>query len=63
MQDFSSLDTGLSTRTENVMIRLTAGEKLTLVDEAQKLGISLSAFIRLLLRNWADGINFSKKTK
>ncbi len=55
------LETGLDTRTENVFIRLTPDEKHSLVQEAQKSGISISAFVRLLLRNWTDKITFEKK--
>ncbi len=29
--------------------------------EADKLGMSVSAFIRLLIKNWADGVVFEKK--
>lgn len=29
--------------------------------EADKLGMSVSAFIRLLLKNWADGVHFEKR--
>lgn len=55
------LETGQETRTENVIVRLTHAEKQSLVNEAKKVGISISAFVRLLLRNYADGINFTKK--
>jgi len=48
-------------RTVNIIVRLTPEEKQSLFREAQKAGISISAFVRLLMRNWADGINFSKK--
>jgi len=55
------LETTQEQRTENVLVRLTQEEKETLVKEAQKAGMSISAFIRLLLRNWSDGIRFEKK--
>lgn len=29
--------------------------------EARKLGISVSAFIRLLIKQWSDGIRFEKR--
>jgi len=54
-------ETDLNTRTETLIVRLTREEKNTLFREAQKAGISISAFIRLLLVNWSDGINFTKK--
>jgi len=55
------LETNQLNRTENVIVRLTPQEKTILFREAQKTGISVSAFIRLLLRNWSDGISFTKK--
>lgn len=55
------METDLTTRTEFLMVRMTKEEKDTLAGEAQKLGISISAFIRLLLRNWSNGITFQKK--
>lgn len=54
-------ETDQNIRTENLIVRLTREEKNTLFREAQKAGISISAFIRLLLHNWSDGINFTKK--
>ncbi len=56
-----NLETNQETRTENVLVRLTQEEKDTLVKEAQKVGISISAFVRLLLRNYSNGIRFEKK--
>jgi len=47
-------------RTENLMVRLTPEEKSTMFKEAQKLGISISAFVRLLLLNWANSVTFHK---
>ncbi len=39
-----------------------SAEELTMAKhEADKLGMPVSAFIRLLLKNWADGIRFEKK--
>jgi len=29
--------------------------------EAKKLGISVSAFIRLLIKQWSDGIRFERR--
>jgi len=55
------LETDHNTKTEYLVIRVTPQEKITFAQEAQKAGISISAFIRLLLRNWADGITFTKK--
>jgi len=44
------------TRTENVFIRLTPEEKRLLVTKAQQSGVSISAFVRLLLLNYTIGI-------
>ena len=32
-----------------------------LEDEARKLNISVSAFIRLLIKQWSDGVKFEKR--
>jgi len=32
-----------------------------LEQEAKKLGISVSAFMRLLIKQWSDGIRFEKR--
>jgi len=58
-----TLETDQNTRTENLIVRLTPEEKTTITREAQKAGISISAFIRLLLRNWSNGISFTKKPR
>ena len=36
-------------------------EKVKIEAEAKKLGISVSAFIRLLLKQWTDGIKFERE--
>jgi len=53
--NIKELETGLETKTEQVIFRLTSEEKQGLFKEAQKLGISTSAFIRLLYRSWLNG--------
>jgi len=58
--NYNKLETELNQRTENVMVRMTPEEKQDMIAEAQKLGISLSAFFRLLLRNWASKVTFEK---
>ena len=52
-------ETSQQTRTENAFIRLTPDEKQELFREAQKAGISISAFVRLLLHNWTKSIIFA----
>ena len=60
IMNHKELETGLESRTENIMVRMTPEEKQDMIAEAQKLGISLSAFFRLLLRNWASKVTFEK---
>jgi hypothetical protein len=61
--NYKKFETDQNQRTENVIVRLTLEEKHILVREAQKLGISISALVRLLLRNWTNGIKFEKNGK
>ena len=58
--DYKYLETAIGVKTENLMVRLTPNEKRQLFSGAQKLGISASAFVRLLLVNW---INSGKSEK
>jgi predicted HicB family RNase H-like nuclease len=60
MKNNLDFESDLNQRTENVMVRMTPEEKQTLVIESQKAGISISAFIRLLLNNWMNNISFTK---
>lgn len=60
MVDYKTYETGQETRTEQMIVRLTPTEKLTFFKEAQKLGISISAFVRLLLNTW-DGKKLHRK--
>lgn len=41
------------------LVPLKDAEKLK--KEARKLGLSVSAFIRLLIKQWSDGIRFEKR--
>ena len=45
------------------MIRFVVSREdaMKLDGEAQKLGISVSAFIRLLIKQWSNGIKFEKR--
>lgn len=54
------LETGQEIRTQRLVVRMTKEEKAFLFTEAQKAGISISAFIRLLLHNWTNGVTFGK---
>ena len=60
-REVAALETGLGSRTEDVVIRMTPQEKQAFVIEAQGLGISLSAFVRLLLQNWTNKVTFEKQ--
>lgn len=44
----------------SIFIRLSEEDKCLAEEEAKKLGLSVSAFIRLLLKNWTNGITFQK---
>jgi len=40
---------------------MKAADKAKVEAEAKKLGISVSAFIRLLIKQWSNGIKFEKR--
>lgn len=44
-----------------VRFQLDAKSAKALQAEAERIGLSTSAFIRLLIRNWSDGIRFEKE--
>ncbi|MBA7650417.1 hypothetical protein ES703_58221 [subsurface metagenome] len=46
---------------EVITIRMEAEDKEKVEAEARKLGISVSAFIRLLIKQWSNGIKFEKR--
>lgn len=46
---------------DSIRFRVTAEEKDAFEQEAKKLGISVTSFIKLLFKQWADGIRFEKK--
>lgn len=58
--NYKEFETRQGTKTEFQLLRLTPAEKQLLSQEAQKLGISISAFVRLLFRNWASKVTFEK---
>uniref|UniRef100_A0A6M3XT91 Putative ribbon-helix-helix protein repressor n=1 Tax=viral metagenome TaxID=1070528 RepID=A0A6M3XT91_9ZZZZ len=45
---------------ETIRFRINKDDKEKIEMEAKELGISVSAFIRLLIRNWSNGIKFEK---
>jgi hypothetical protein len=48
-------------KTESMQIRLSPEEKDTITQEAERLGISATAFLLLLVKQYNDGIRFEKK--
>ena len=44
-----------------ITIRMEAEDKERVEAEAKKLGISISAFIRLLIKHWSNDIKFEKR--
>ena len=49
---------------EQKMIRflLDSDDAERLEEEARGLGLSVSAFLRLLIKQWSDGIKFERRT-
>jgi len=45
---------------KQLFLNLSEQDYKTIQDESEKLGLSMVAFIRLLVRQWSDGITFSK---
>lgn len=48
-------------REVKIIVRATKEEKAMAEKEARKVGMSVSAFIRLLIRQWSDGIKFERE--
>jgi len=46
---------------EVITVRMEAEDKERAEAEARKLGISVSAFIRLLIKQWNNGIKFERR--
>ena len=47
-------------KTKAILLNLDPQDYENLHSESSKLGLSMSAFLRLLIRQWSDGITFSK---
>ncbi|KKK49529.1 hypothetical protein LCGC14_3134140 [marine sediment metagenome] len=45
---------------EVIRFLVEPAEKKKIENEAQKLGLSVSAFIRLLIKQWSNGIKFER---
>ena len=52
MNEYLRYESPQEVHTANVFIRLTPSEKKLLVTYAKSCGISISAFVRLLLATW-----------
>lgn len=48
-------------RNKAILTRLTEKELVAVQEEADKLGIPVAAFIRLLIKQWSNGIRFERK--
>lgn len=46
---------------KGIFIRLSQEDKLAIEKDAEKLGLSVTAFMRLLYKQWSDGIRFEKE--
>ena len=44
-----------------IFVYIPIGQHKRLKDEAKKRGLSISAFIRLMIGNWFDGIRFERR--
>lgn len=44
----------------SILVRVSWEDKRLAEEEASKLGLSVAAFMRLLLKNWTNGITFQK---
>lgn len=48
-------------KSKAILIRMDEQEFRTAREEADKLGMTVAAFMRLLLRQWHDGIRFERE--
>ena len=46
---------------KGIFIRLSEEDKSAIEQDAWKLGLSVTAFIRLLYKQWSDGIRFERR--
>jgi len=47
--------------TKVIIFKVTSEQKQAIQKEADRLGLSMSAFIRLLIQQWSDGIRFERR--
>jgi hypothetical protein len=47
-------------RNKSIIIRVTENEAKLFKTEAARAGVSVAAFVRLLLKQWSNGITFEK---
>jgi len=46
---------------KTIRFRVPAEDAKKIEEEAKKLNLSVSAFIRLLIKQWSNGIKFEKR--
>ncbi len=48
-------------REKMLVVPMSDSEMSVIKNEAAKLGMTVTSFIRLLIKNWTDGITFERK--
>ena len=51
----------MATRQKMIRFLVPAEDAKKIEEEARKLNLSVSAFIRLLIKQWSNGIKFEKR--
>lgn len=53
----------MKTKTERLMLKLTPGEKALIEKGAREAGLSMTAFVILLVKNWGNGVRFERRNR
>jgi len=48
---------------EVIIFKVTKEQKEAVKQEARKLGLNMSSFLRLLIQQWSDGIRFERRDR
>jgi len=48
---------------KTLYVRVSDEEHRIVTADSKRLGVSLSGFIRLLIKNWSDGVRFEQKAQ
>ena len=51
----------MTSKQKMIRVLLNTDDALKLKEEADRLGLSVSAFIRLLIKQWGNGIKFERQ--